>query len=134
VARANSVEYGRYLASSVYQCGDCHTPGFDRDKLDGAEAYSGGAEMKSPSGQILYTANLTMDAETGLGRWTREQFVRAVREGVRPDGRRMSVPMPQFRALDELEVDALLTFLRSLPPRRRVIEGASPSPGLAAAR
>lgn len=118
-ARAASAAYGRYLAESVYQCGDCHTPGFDRDKVRGPEAYSGSAELKDPHGQTIYAANLTPDLDTGLGGWTRDRFARAVRAGVRGDGSSLSAPMPQFRAMDDLEIDALLAFLRSLPAVRQ---------------
>lgn len=120
-ARAPSVDYGRYLAESVYQCGDCHTPGFDRDKLHGPDAYAGGFELKNPAGQTVYAPNLTKDEATGIGAWTREEFARAVRDGVRPDGSRLSAPMPQFRGADALEIDALLAYLRSFPAQRRAI-------------
>jgi mono/diheme cytochrome c family protein len=127
--RAPNADYGRYLAESVYQCGDCHTPGFDRDKVRGPDAYAGGFELKNAAGQTVYAPNLTRDRETGIGAWTRDEFARALREGVRPDGSRLGLPMPQFRAADELEVDALLVYLRSFPAQRRAIPRAAAAPG-----
>jgi mono/diheme cytochrome c family protein len=121
-ARAPSAEYGRYLAGEVYQCGDCHTAGMEPDKVRGPDAYAGGADMVGANGETMYSPNLTPDVRTGIGRWDRGDFARAVREGSRPDGAVLRSPMPRFRGLDDVEVDALFTFLRSLPAR------SNPSP------
>ena len=115
--RAPSADYGRYLAESVYQCGDCHTAGFESDKTHGPDAYSGGAEAKDAAGQTVYSPNLTPDPETGLGRWTRDQFARAIGDGVRPDGTALGYPMPHFRGADAVDIDALFAHLRSLPAK-----------------
>lgn len=126
-ARAASVDYGRYLAESVYQCGDCHTPGFDSDKVHGPEAFAGGAEMKDVSGKLMLSPNLTKDERAGIGRWSRDQFARALRDGIRPDGRALGYPMPHFRGADELEVDALFAYLRSFPAKPNLIPGRVPA-------
>lgn len=115
--RAPSVEYGRYLAESVYQCGDCHTPGFDSDKVHGPDAFAGGAEMKNAAGELILSPNLTKDERAGIGLWSREQFARAIRDGIRPDGQPLGYPMPHFRGADELEVEALFQYLRSFPAK-----------------
>jgi len=114
---AATADYGRYLSEAVYQCGDCHTPGFDSDKLRGPDAYTGGAEAQDAAGQVVHAPNLTPDPQTGLGRWTRDEFARALRDGIRPDGSALGYPMPHFRGVDDVEVDALFTFLRSLPAK-----------------
>jgi len=122
-ARAPNESYGRYLAEGVYQCGDCHTPGFGADKLHGPDAYAGGAELKNAAGKLIYSPNLTRDLETGIGRWSREQFALAVRSGIRPDSTALSYPMLRFRGADELEIDALFAYLRSFPPRANQVPG-----------
>jgi len=122
-ARAPSADYGRYLAEGVYQCGDCHTPGFDADKVRGPDAYIGGAELKNAAGETLYSPNLTQDRETGIGRWSREQFALAVRSGLRPDDSPIGYPMPRFRGADEVEIDALLAYLRTFPARENPVPG-----------
>jgi mono/diheme cytochrome c family protein len=121
--RAASVEYGRYLAEGVYQCGDCHTQGFGADKVRGPEAYAGGAELRDAAGNTVLSPNLTPHPVAGIGRWSREQFALAVRSGLRPDGRALGFPMPHYRGADDLEIDALLTYLRSLPPRAEPVPG-----------
>lgn len=77
-ARAPTVEYGRYLATAVYDCVGCHTPGYALDKTDDPHAYEGGLAMIDPAGDEILSANLTPHA-TGLGEWTREDFVRTMR-------------------------------------------------------
>jgi mono/diheme cytochrome c family protein len=123
--RAASVEYGRYLATAVYDCVGCHTPGFSTDKQHQSDAFAGGMEMRDPSGRDIVTPNLTPDA-TGLGGWTREDFVGAMRTGVRRDGVTLRAPMPRFRHLDDVELDALWVYLQGLPPRRSAISGHAP--------
>jgi len=122
-AKAATVEYGRYLAEGVYQCSDCHTPGFDADNVHGPDAFMGGAELKNSAGDVVYSPNLTRDEATGIGRWTREQFALAVQSGVRPDGSALGYPMPHFRGADDTEIDALLAYLRSFPARDNAVPG-----------
>src|SRR6202161_598681 len=59
-------------------CGSCHT-------ADPAKPFAGGKRIDTPFGGI-YSANLTPDRNTGLGLWSDEDFRRAMRFGVRPDG------------------------------------------------
>lgn len=113
-----TAEYGRYLTEKILQCGDCHTKGYAPSKSLGPRAYAGGAELVLPDGTTSETPNLTPDPDTGLGAWTREDFVRAVRDGVRPDGRALRPPMPLYRALTDDELGAVWAFFRTLPPVR----------------
>lgn len=125
--RAPTVAYGRYLAEGVYQCGDCHTPGFDPDKIHGPLAYAGGTEMKDAAGHVIYSPNLTRDNQAGIGLWSRDQFARAIRDGIRPDGAVLTYPMLRFRGADDVEVDALFAFLRSLPSQPAAVPGRVPA-------
>jgi mono/diheme cytochrome c family protein len=125
--RAASVDYGRYLAEGVYQCGDCHTPGFSADKVRGPDAYAGGAELKNAAGETVLSPNLTRHEVAGIGRWSRDQFALAVRSGVRPDGAAIGSPMPHYRGADDVEIDALWAYLRSLPPRAEPVGGRRPA-------
>ncbi len=131
--RAASVDYGRYLAEGIYQCGDCHTPGFDPDKVLGPDAYAGGAELEDAAGNVVLSPNLTRDEAAGIGRWSREQFAAAVKSGVRPDGAALGYPMPHYRGADELEIDALFAYLRSLPVRSEPVAGRRPAVAAAGA-
>lgn len=100
-----TVEYGAYLAKS---CMGCH--GLD---------YAGGPIKGAPP-DWPPAANLTPHPEDGLGTWSEADFVRALREGRRPDGSEIDAIMP--RAMGQLtdeELEALWMFLESLPPRPR---------------
>ena len=68
---------GEYLARAA-DCVACHT-------APGGTPYAGGFAFKLPFGTI-YGTNITADKETGIGNWSDDQFVRAVREGIGPQG------------------------------------------------
>ena len=121
-----TARYGRYVADAVYQCGYCHTPGFDGSKGDEPGVYSGGFELRGPDGQPVLSSNLTPD-RTGIGAWSLADFERAVRDGIRPDGSIVRGPMPRLRTLDDLEVAAVFTYLRTLPP---IVHAVARPPGV----
>jgi mono/diheme cytochrome c family protein len=128
-AAAPTAEYGAYLANSVLHCFECHTEGFGRDKIHSPHAYAGGFELKDARGRKILSANITPDEATGIGRWTSAQFIRALRDGVRPDGDIVRPPMPRMRALDEVDLAAIYAYLRSVAPVRRTVERPAPRPG-----
>lgn len=119
-------EWGHYLAESVYDCGGCHTDGFDPDKTSKPGAFAGGGEFVDPSGQKVLTANLTFD-KTGIAAYTPEEFHTAVREGVRRDGTTLRV-MPRFRGLDETDTRALYEFLETKPKVQNVVARTAAPP------
>lgn len=134
VPEAPSVAYGRYLAQDVYKCGDCHTPGFDAEKSKGPDAFIGGAELNDAAGKLVLSPNLTKHDVAGIGRWSRAQFADAVRTGIRPDGRPLGYPMPIFRGARDVEIDALLAYLRSFPASPNVVPGRVPAVGAGGVR
>jgi hypothetical protein len=76
-AGEDAVERGEYLVRAG-GCFSCHT-------APGGERLAGGRALATPFG-TFYSPNITPDPETGIGRWSDAQFLRALREGVRPDG------------------------------------------------
>jgi cytochrome c553 len=117
-AAGADVERGRYLAS-IMDCGGCHTRGVFLGKPDPA-LFLAGSEVgfRLPGLGYFYPPNLTPDAATGLGDWSLDDIVRAVRTGVRPDGRMLVPVMPyqSYAALTDEDAQALAAFLKSLPP------------------
>ncbi len=85
---------GEYLAT-IMDCTGCHTPGTFLGKPD-MQRYLGGSEVgfQIPGLGIFYPPNLTPDPETGLGKWSEADVIKAVRTGVRPDRRQLAPIMP----------------------------------------
>jgi Cytochrome c, mono- and diheme variants len=133
VPAQDRVQRGEYLAA-IMDCTGCHTPGTLLGKPD-LQRYLAGSEVgfQIPGLGIFYPPNLTPDPETGLGRWSEADIVKAVRTGVRPDGRVLAPVMPyhSYAKLTDADAQALASYLKSLEPIRNqvpVMVGASETP------
>jgi len=109
---------GRYLVV-IAGCSDCHTPG----ALIGASdmtRYLGGSDIgfSIPGQGVFVGQNLTPDKATGVGDWTSDAIVTAIRQGKKPDGSQLSGVMPYtaFSHLTDDDAMAIAAFLKSLPP------------------
>ncbi|MFO1328785.1 MAG: c-type cytochrome [Rubrivivax sp.] len=107
-----AVARGAYLAT-LGHCAGCH------DAPGGGARYAGGRVVATPFGGVV-AANLTPDADTGLGRWTAAAFRRALHDGRSADGRPLlpACPTTHFGLIGEADADDLFAFLRSLPAQR----------------
>ena len=110
------LDRGRYLVETVAACGNCHTPKGPNGPLPGKKL-AGGDIIKHED----FTAavpNITPDPETGLGSWTDQQILTALREGRRPDGSLIGPAMPfqSYRDLADEDVKAIIAYLRVVPP------------------
>jgi mono/diheme cytochrome c family protein len=106
------IDRGAYLARAG-NCAACHT-------ARGGVPYAGGRGIDTPFGTV-FAGNLTPDDATGLGRWTPDEFWRALHHGRSRDGRLLypAFPYPQFTEVSRADSDALYAYLRSLPPVRQ---------------
>jgi mono/diheme cytochrome c family protein len=111
-AEEDAVEHGEYLVRAG-GCFSCHTAA-------GGQKLAGGRALATPFG-TFYSPNITPDPETGIGRWTDAQFLRALREGVRPDGANYFpvFPYPSFTGITDDDAPAIKAYLFSLPPVRQ---------------
>jgi mono/diheme cytochrome c family protein len=102
---------GEYLAKAG-GCVACHT-----EDRKGATPFAGGRELKTPFG-TFYGPNITPDPQAGIGRWKEVDFVRAMREGVRPDGANLfpAFPYTSFTKITDADLRDLWAYLRTLPP------------------
>ena len=105
---------GEYLAKAG-GCIGCHT----EDKKD-AVPFAGGRALKSPFG-TFYGPNITPHPEAGIGRWTEADFVRAMRQGERPDGKNYfpAFPYTSFTRIVDRDLRDLWAYLRTLAPSPR---------------
>ncbi len=103
------VARGAYLAR-IGNCAGCHT-------ARGGMPYAGGLGIETPFGTV-YAGNLTPDPEHGLGRWTADDFRRALHEGRSRDGRLLYpvFPYENYTRITPEDSDALYAYLRTLAP------------------
>jgi mono/diheme cytochrome c family protein len=127
VAHAESpqVARGKYLVQ-VGGCNDCHTAGSLVGKPDTAHSLGGGeVGFELPGLGVFVPPNLTPDKDTGLGNWTRQEIMKAVRTGTRPDGRILAPVMPWrgYAVLTDTDAGAITDYLKSLPPVAHKVPG-----------
>ena len=127
-ADSAQVERGRYLVI-IAGCSDCHTPGALLGAPD-MKRYLGGSDVgfSIPGQGVFVGENLTPDRQTGLGDWTSEQIIAAIRAGKTPAGRKLSPVMPYaaFSHLTDADAEAIAAFLKSPPPVSNEVKNFGP--------
>ena len=142
---SETIERGAYLVN-IMACNDCHTPwkmsahgpepdmtrmlsGHPQDLVvssvpkvpEGPWGWVGAGTNTAFAGPwgVSFTANLTPDPETGLGKWTAETFITALRTG-RHEGQGRPIlppmPYPMYRNATDQDLRAVFAFLQSIPP------------------
>lgn len=106
-----TVQRGAQLAA-IGNCNICHT-------RENGKAYAGGRPMRTPFGTI-YATNITPDPETGIGAWSEEAFLRAMRDGVDRRGRHLypAFPYDHFTKVRADDLRAIYAFLMTREPVR----------------
>jgi hypothetical protein len=86
-----------------------------RDRAGGRER----PDFRKP-GAIVVSRNITSDPEDGIGKWSDAQIMRAIVDGIRPDGTRLGVTMPfaWYKRITPADLDAIVAFIRTIPPAR----------------
>jgi mono/diheme cytochrome c family protein len=109
VPGAADPKLGEYLVRAG-NCYSCHT-------AHGGRPYAGGRAIATPYG-TLYSSNITPDPETGLGRWSSEDFWRALHEGRSRDGSLLYPAFPYwaYTKVTREHADAMYAYLRSIAP------------------
>lgn len=149
-AADDRLQRGKYLVT-VAGCNDCHTPfvmGPNGPEPDMSRMLSGHPESVQlppapalPAGPwnaliaetntaysgpwgVSYTANLTPDAETGLGKWTARMFIETIRTGRHQGrGREILPPMPyaMYKHFTDEDMQSIFAYLQSIPPVRNKV-------------
>ena len=116
-AASDPVKRGQYLVQTI-GCGHCHTPGGIYGEPDPTRFMSGSEVGWKGRWGVSYPRNLTPDSATGIGKWTEEQIVTAIRTLKRPDGTTLHLPMPwnHFVYLTEDDAKGIAAYLKTIPP------------------
>ena len=127
---SNQVALGEYLANGLLDCYSCHSGDMMKvDPDDPAKSfgyYGGGIEMQNMEGEIVRSANLTPDPETGIGRFSEQQFIDAVKYGKNPRGGMLQYPMEPRSSLTDTEVRAIYAFLKTVPAQHHQVDRYQP--------
>jgi cytochrome c5 len=109
-AQQDLIQRGEYLAK-MGDCIACHT-----DVKGGTGAYAGGLPIDTPFG-TFYSPNITPDKETGIGNWTEQDFIRALKDGRDPKGRNYFPVFPYiyFSKMTDDDARALYAYFMSIP-------------------
>lgn len=116
--RSDRVAYGRYLVDSR-DCYGCHSVDFKSTNMLEPEKtpgfFGGGNALIGATGRKLFSANLTPDNATGIGRWSEADFSRAVRFGISRDASVLRYPMEPKPEIDEDQTAAMYAYLKTIP-------------------
>ena len=106
---AAEIARGRYMFGATGGCG-CHT-------MPKGQANAGGRKYDGAFGTV-YSSNITPDRQSGIGSWTDEQIITAIRLGRRPNGERLVPvhPFTVFNGMAEEDLRAIVAYLRTTQP------------------
>ena len=120
---------GEYLVEHVTPCLHCHST-IDNEIFGGdikpGTIGMGGFQFGASDGVpgFVQAQNITPDAETGIGKWSDGEVLRAMREGVKSDGSALfpMMPYPQFSIYDDEDAKAIVAYIRTLAPVRNPVK------------
>lgn len=112
---------GKYIVYGLAHCAECHSSLENFVKVEAGEEVplAGGFNFILPIG-VIHSPNITSDEETGIGKLKDEEIARALRYGVRHDGKALLDFMP-FYHLSDADLTAVVSYLRTMPPVKNVV-------------
>lgn len=112
VVGTSHADEGAYLMRAA-GCQACHS-------AENNPPLAGGRAFETRFG-TFYSPNITPDRETGIGDWTRAQFIAALKHGKAPDGRAYFpvFPYPSYRQMSDRDASLIFDHLKSLDPHHR---------------
>jgi mono/diheme cytochrome c family protein len=110
--KPSTIARGEYLAQAG-DCVACHT-------APSGKLFAGGRAMPTPFG-TLFTSNVTPDPDTGIGKWTADQFYTMMHTGRSPDGGLLypAMPFASYTKVTRADSDAIFAFMKSVDPVRQ---------------
>ncbi len=119
VDESKTVEYGKYLVT-IAGCRSCHTP-MDKGQFVEDLDFSGGTSF-TVNRSTTESANITPDIETGIGRWTKEDFLSRFKQyenkviNVKPGEFNTPMPWTLYAGMTEKDLSAIYDYLKTVPP------------------
>ncbi|MCX6267513.1 MAG: cytochrome C [Bacteroidetes bacterium] len=119
----DTIRYGEYLVRAA-GCIECHTPA-EHGQIVKTLAFTGGRVFQMPDGSLLESSNITPDAETGIGKWTKEAFLfrfkaydmSTYQPPVLQKGEMQSImPWTMYAGMDTTDLISIYQYLHSLAP------------------
>lgn len=108
--QAEKIKRGEYLAKAG-DCIACHT-----NVKENTPPFAGGLPIATPFG-TFYSPNITPDKKTGIGLWSEKDFIRAMKEGIDPQGRNYFpvFPFVYFANMTDQDASDLYAYFMSIP-------------------
>ncbi len=119
----DTLKYGEYLVTSA-ACMECHSQ-VDKGKLIPGLEYAGGREFVIPNAGTVRSANITADKATGIGSWTKAQFVNVFKQyadstkakaTVKPHEFQTIMPWYKYADLKETDLEAIYAYVKTIKP------------------
>lgn len=115
----NLVAFGHYLVTGRYDCYPCHSQDFKTLNMEFPEKtpgfMGGGNTLIALDGKIRYSANLTMDNETGIGSWCEADLANAMLNCKNKQGKTLREPMLPYNGMTDQEIKAIWAYLLTIP-------------------
>jgi cytochrome c2/mono/diheme cytochrome c family protein len=124
---SNKVAWGKYISCYQLECFACHSKDFAKNDYGNPEKspgfFGGGNKMYTEEGKEIFTLNITMDEKTGIGSWSEEDFVKAVKTGQIPNGQpALRYPMIPYTNLTDDEAKAIFAYLKTVPVKENKVD------------
>lgn len=120
---SKTIEYGAYMLNAA-ACFDCHTNVRDGKPVEGMD-YAGGREFKLPGGGAVYSANITPDKETGIGKLNKDEFIGKFRvfsdsthqlQVVKKNEFQTIMPWTMYAGMTDVDLGAIYAYLQTIKP------------------
>jgi len=116
---ANKVAYGKYLLNHQLHCYACHSADITKinafDPITSPGYLGGGTAMRDMEGNVITVPNITMDKETGIGKYNENDFITLLKTGKRPDGTMVRYPMRAYVPLDTVDIQSIYEYIKTVP-------------------
>lgn len=111
------VALGEYLVEGDYLCYFCHSGNIAEANLlapkESPNYLGGGTVFNMPNGSEILATNLRMDGASNISNWSYEEFHKALKYGITPDGKAWREPMKPYTMLDSVETQAIYAYLKT---------------------